>query len=113
MSQGSQEVHDSNTKTQAVVGQTVMQFTYIEFDDNWSRQFADNYKYALRDDASLLVVAEDSTGTKTIYWYTVKKDDHVWIGGSDGNENLVYIPSICTRAQHGDYSSCGRLLGTV
>lgn len=111
MSQGSQGINHGFVGVHTDIGQTVMQFTYIEFDDNWSRQFADNYKYALGDNASVLVVAEGSTGTKTTYWYKVRKDDHVWIGGSNGNENLVYIPSKCFRAQHGDYSSCGRLLG--
>jgi len=33
-------------------GQTVLQFTYVEFDENWSRQSADNYKYALTEGVS-------------------------------------------------------------
>lgn len=74
-------------------GQTVMQFTYVEFDENWSRQSADNYKYALTDGASLVVVSESSSGEKMTYWYSVKKDEHVWIGGVNGDENLIYIPS--------------------
>lgn len=89
-----------------------MQFTYIEFDDNWSRQFLDNYKLAINDGASLVVVAEGATGGKSTYWFSVRKDEHVWIGGTDGNENLVYIPSRCIRAQPGDQSSCGRLFET-
>jgi hypothetical protein len=82
-----------------------MQFTYIEFDDNWSRQSADNYKCAVSDGASLLVVAESSTGTKIIYWYTVKNDEHVWIGGANGNANLACIPSKCVRAKRGDFAT--------
>lgn len=36
--------------------------------------------------------------------------EHVWIGGDEGNENIVYIPATCTDAKRGDHSKCGQIL---
>jgi hypothetical protein len=85
-----------------------MQFIYIEFDDNWSRE-SDNYKNALND-ASLVVVTEGATGVKITYWFKVPKGEHVWIGGDQGNENIAYIPATCIDAKYGDHSKCGKML---
>jgi hypothetical protein len=85
-----------------------MQFIYIEFDDNWSRE-SDNYKNALNH-ASLIVVTEGPTGVKTTYWFKVPKGEHVWIGGDQGNENIIYIPTTCIDAKYGDHSKCAKIL---
>ena len=90
-------------------GHTVMQFVYVEFDRNWQigsiGQWGKGYN-AISDGASVTVVAEDATGSKTTYWYKMKKGAEVW---TSANHNIIFIPGVCEKATKGDYSKCGKL----
>lgn len=90
-------------------GLTAMQFVYVEFDQNWQSgnigQWGKEY-HAFSDGALITVVAEDATGTKTTYWYKMKKGAEVW---TSANHNIIFIPGVCEKAKKGDNSSCGKL----
>jgi hypothetical protein len=80
---------------------TVMEFTFIEFDENWDR--SGTVQYTARDKAMLKVVAEDKTGNKTTYFFRVEKGAVVLVSYS---VNLVYIPEKCIRREDGDKTKC-------
>ena len=82
---------------------TVLQFTFIEFDKNWTR--AGTVQYIAADKAQLIVVAEGATGVKETYWFQVAKDEVVLVSW---DTNLVYIPAKCVRKEPGDKTVCGK-----
>lgn len=91
-------------------GQTAMEFVYVEFDQSWQvgffGQWGQGYT-SINDGASVMVVAEDATGTKTTYWYKLKKGVQVWVSA---NHNIIFIPGVCEKAARGDNSKCGKYL---
>ena len=90
-------------------GQTAMQFVYVEFDQNWQigniGEWGKEYR-AIKDGASITVVAEDTTGNKTTYWYKLSNGVVVW---TSANHNIIFIPGLCVKAMKGDNSTCGKL----
>jgi len=86
--------------------QTVMEFTFIEFDDNWKRTAAaPGAVYTPeKSPAKLWVVAEDHLGNKTTYTFIVEKD----IVGVSYDENLVFIPAKCALREKGDTTRCSK-----
>jgi len=80
---------------------TVMEFTFIEFDDRWARSGTVQYK-AL-DNAMLKVVAEDNIGNKSTYTFKLKEGSVVLVSYS---VNLVYIPAKCIIREKGDTTKC-------
>ena len=91
-------------------GLTAMQFVYVEFDHNWQLgnlgMWGHGYTASI-DGASIMVVAEDATGTKTTYVYKLKKGEQVWVSS---NHNIIFIPGVCDKAARGDNSKCGKSL---
>jgi hypothetical protein len=62
-----------------------------QFDGNWSTQFLDNYRVPVADGTSMLVFTEGATGVRATYWFQLNKNQHVWIGVANGDENIIYI----------------------
>ena len=83
---------------------TVMEFTYAQFDDNWNKPSAYREYVSTQDGAKLTVVAEDNTGAKTTYFFQLRKD--AWVQFSK-SENLVFIPDRCLKKADGDLTKCG------
>lgn len=84
--------------------QTVMEFTFIEFDKNWNRAPAAQFvMYTAVEPAMLRVVAEDHVGHKTTYTFNVQPKEIV---GVSYGENLVYIPARCLERHDGDTTKC-------
>ena len=77
--------------------QTVLPFTYIEFDENWIR--GGTVQYFAQSDAGVIVVAESVAGAKTTYWFQVSRGETVMVSYST---NIVYIPARCTKRARGD-----------
>ncbi len=82
--------------------QTALEFTYIEFDKNWTSAGTVQY-IATNDKAQLIVVAEGKTGVKTTYWFQADKSDIVLVSDY---ANIVYIPQKCIRREAGDKTKC-------
>lgn len=83
---------------------TVLEFTYIEFQGDWSRAPWMIFAWYKADAAGeVIAVAEGATGAKTTYWYKIPQGDEVWVSYS---ENLAYIPQRCVRREEGDQTRC-------
>ncbi len=82
---------------------TVMQFTFAEFDKNWTKSTA--VVYRATNPAQLTVVAEGATGTKMTYLFQVPKGGEVFIP-ADGH--TIRIPVKCAKRQRGDTTKCLR-----
>jgi hypothetical protein len=39
----------------------------------------------------MLVFTEGATGVRATYWFQLNKNQHVWIGVANGDENIIYI----------------------
>jgi hypothetical protein len=87
--------------------QTVIEFRHVEFDENWNVALLATERVVeytpLIDKAQLQVVTEGATGLATTYFFDVPKKQRVWVSIP---ENLVYIPSRCSRRQSGDKTKC-------
>jgi hypothetical protein len=82
---------------------TVLQFTLIEFDKNWTR--AGTVLYTATDKAQLVVVVEGVTGIKETYLFEVARGEVVLVSW---DTNLVYIPAKCVKKEPGDKTVCGQ-----
>ncbi|MGB8656491.1 MAG: hypothetical protein WCE90_01735 [Candidatus Zixiibacteriota bacterium] len=82
---------------------TVLEFTFIEFDKNWSRAGTVQLQYTANNTAQLLVVAEGKTGVKTTYLFQMERGEIVLVSY---DVNLVYIPSKCIQRKAGDATKC-------
>jgi hypothetical protein len=80
---------------------TVLQFTFIEFDKNWTR--AGTVLYTAIDRAQLVVVVEGVTGVKNTYLFEVARGEVVLVSWTT---NLVYIPAKCVKKEPGDKTGC-------
>jgi hypothetical protein len=88
----------------AMAFQTIIQFTYIEFDKNWDQVPGGLYFwYTASADAQLLVLRDDPTGLKTTYTFKLAKGAMVEVSW---NVNLVYIAARCTKSASGDKTAC-------
>ena len=81
---------------------TVLRFTLIEFDNNWTR--AGTVLYTAIDKAQLVVVVEGVTGVKETYLFEVARGEVVLVSW---NTNLVYIPAKWVKKEPGDKTVCG------
>ena len=68
---------------------TILEFTSVEFDDNWSKPNATMEYVSTKNGALVKVVAEDSCAAKTTYLFQLKKNSWVQLTTS---ENLIFIP---------------------
>jgi len=82
---------------------TVLQFTLIEFDKNWTR--AGTVLYTAIDKAQLVVVVEGVTGVKDTYLFEVARGEVVLVSWTT---NLVYIPAKCVKKEPGDKTEYGQ-----
>ncbi|MDH3234911.1 MAG: hypothetical protein OEQ29_15430 [Alphaproteobacteria bacterium] len=80
---------------------TALEFTFIEFDKNWTR--AGTVQYIATSTAQVIVVAEGATGVKTTYWFKVPKNEIVLVSY---NTNVAYIPAKCVKKTGGDKTRC-------
>jgi hypothetical protein len=76
---------------------TVLRFTLIEFDKNWTR--AGTVLYTAIDKAQLVVVAEGVTGVKETYLFEVARGEVVLVSW---HTNLIYIPAKWLKKDPGD-----------
>jgi hypothetical protein len=76
---------------------TVLRFTLIEFDKNWTR--AGTVLYTAIDKAQLVVVVEGITGIKETYLFEVARGEVVLVSW---DTNLVYIPAKWLKKDPGD-----------
>lgn len=81
---------------------TAMQFTFAEFDKNFTR--SGTVQYTATAPAQLIVVAEGATGVKTTYWFRIPKGEIVLVSFS---ANMIYIPARCAKREAGDKTDCG------
>ena len=83
---------------------TVLEFTFIEFDENWKREaWAPGAVYVpIAREGTLWVVTEDRLGNKTTYIFKVQKE----MVGVSYSENLVFIPAKCVKREKGDITRC-------
>jgi hypothetical protein len=51
----------------------------------------DNYRVPVADGTSMLVFTEGATGVRATYWFQLNKNQQVWIGVANGDENIIYI----------------------
>ena len=82
---------------------TVLQFTFIEFDKNWTR--AGTVLYTAIDKGQLVVVVEGATGVKETYLFEVARGEVVLVSW---DTNLVYIPAKCVKKEPGDKTGYGQ-----
>jgi hypothetical protein len=82
---------------------TVLQFTFIEFDKNWTR--TGTVLYTATEKAQLVVVVEGVTGIKETYLFEVARGEVVLVSG---DTNLVYIPAKCVKKEPGDKTVYGQ-----
>jgi len=82
---------------------TVLQFTLIEFDKNWTR--AGSVLYTAIDKAQLVVVVEGVTGAKDTYLFEVARGEVVLVSWGT---NVVYIPAKCLKKEPGDKTAYGQ-----
>jgi hypothetical protein len=84
--------------------QTVREFTYIEFDQNWTPGMGtDSQLYTAMVAAQLLLLSEDVTGAKTTYTFKLNKGDVVIVSR---RTNLAFIPARCFASAAGDKTKC-------
>ena len=84
--------------------QTVLEFTFIEFDTNWKRDPTPvGMSYTAIEPATLKVVAEDRNAVKQTYLFSVQPKEIVGVSFA---ENLVFIPARCTKREKGDTTKC-------
>jgi hypothetical protein len=76
---------------------TVLRFTLIEFDQNWTR--AGTALYTAIDKAQLVVVVEGITGIKETYLFEVARGEVVLVSW---DTNLVYVPAKWLKKDPGD-----------
>jgi hypothetical protein len=85
------------------MARTVMQFTFIEFDDNWTWPASNLFSAPV--DAKVIVVAEGAAAVKETYWFEVPKGENVLVSW---DANIVHIPARCQRKERGDQTTCGK-----
>jgi hypothetical protein len=82
---------------------TVLLFTFIEFDKNWTR--AGTVQYTATDTAQLVVVFEGAAGGKETYLFQVARGEVVLVSW---DTNLVHIPGKCVKRELGDKTVYGQ-----